>query len=604
MAISREQTQEKLDKHALAAGTHKPEQVYTVADRFEEHALNSDDKTFIIYQGKNYSFADINKQANRIAGVILSQGLCLGDTVALMMDNRPEFFSCYLALAKLGVTAALINTNTSEIALAHALIETQAKLVILGSECLSNALTVQNELDKLITLVLPDDEQKQACEHHYDDLSVLMCEHSDANLPKDCRVGLLAQDKLFYVFTSGTTGLPKAANMSHMRWLNTGEFNASVLDVKKSDTFYCFLPLYHGAAGMSLASAALAKGARILLRRRFSTRKFWQEVREYDVTICQYIGEICRYLLSQPEQENDGDNPLTRIIGAGLNPTVWQAFQNRFAIGQVVEGWGATEANTGIINVDNKLGSVGRIPDFTKSNARLVRYDMDTDQHILDDKGRYILCQPGEVGEIIGMILNIPGMAAGRFEGYSNDQATESKILRNVLTEGDAWYSSGDLLRMDEDGYFYFVDRIGDTFRWKSENVSTMEVTDSLSSYPGIESINIYGVQVPGQEGRAGMATLVLSEGCQFEPSDFYKYCAMHLPKYAVPVFIRLAQQAEITATFKLRKVDLQKQGYSPELCNDPLYVCDEKQGNYLELTQQSLAAQGFEPFQPAQANN
>ena len=348
---------------------------------------------------------------------------------------------------------------------------------------------------------------------------------------------------------------------------------------------------------MSLASSAFSTGAAVLLRRRFSVSNFWQEVRKYHVTICQYIGEICRYLVAQPIQADDADNPLKKMIGAGLSANVWKEFQQRFDIEQVAEGWGATESNAGMTNIDNKVGSCGRIPFKEKSNVRLIRYDMESNEHLRDSEGRYIECKAGEVGELVGMIFNIPGLAAGRFEGYTDEQATERKILRHVFNDNDAWYSSGDLLRFDDDGYYYFIDRIGDTFRWKSENVSTTEVADTLSNYLPLNSINIYGVAVPEQEGRAGMASLVMKQGEVFDPVGFFDYCYQHLPAYAIPVFVRISEAAELTTTFKLRKVDLQKQGYSPALVKDPLFVLSEKEQCYLPLTEAALEKLSLLPF-------
>lgn len=598
MTVTREETQEKLDKIAAAAVTHKPDQSYTVADRYEEHAQNNADHPYLIYEDQVFSFAEVNRQANRIAHVIHNMGMECGDTIAVMLENRPEFFFITAGLAKLGITAALINTNTKDKALAHAIATTKSCLLIAGSECLDQILQTQELTElglKIIILNNPVFTDKKC--HDYTILDGLLSQANDCNPPKEWRNGLNASHDLFNVFTSGTTGLPKAAHLSHMRWLNTGEANSIVLQSTPNDIFYCFLPLYHSAAGMSLVAAAFASGATILVRRRFSAREFWHDVHKHGVTICQYIGEICRYLINQPELPDDADNSLDRIIGAGLTPTVWKKFQRRFGIRHVHEGWGATEANCGILNLDNKLGSCGRIPYFDKSNIRLIRYNTDREEYLRDKNGHMIACRPGEVGEVIGMIMNIPGVGAGRFEGYICKDATEKKILRNVFKEGDAWFRSGDLLRYDDGGYFYFVDRIGDTFRWKSENVSTAEVTETLGDYPGFETINVYGVKVPETEGRAGMAAFVLSEGGAFDPKAFHCFVTDNLPPYAVPLFIRISDQTELTTTFKLRKLNLQKQGYSPELIPDPLYVLDGDERTYSPLTDTTLTRLGIPAF-------
>lgn len=595
--VSREETQRKMDIQAAAAGTHRPNQTYTLADRFEEYAATHPDKTFLIYNDQKISYGELNRQANLIANAGRDTGLTKGDVAALMIENRPEFISTYVGLSKLGVTVALINTHARDSALAHALQTTNSKILYVGSECLEQIASIPYLTKQLTSYCIPDNEKQTELPTNINNLNNLLEGVSDSNPPTELRYGLTAADDLFYVFTSGTTGLPKAAHMSHMRWLNTGESNAAILQATKEDVFYCFLPLYHGAAGMSLVSAAVAVGASILLRRRFSASQFWPEVRKHRVTICQYIGEICRYLITRPEQPDDADNSLKKIIGAGLTPKVWIEFQTRFGIEQVFEGWGATEANCGIMNLDNKVGSCGRIPFKDRSIVRLIRYDSDSDSHIKDMQGHCVECDTNEVGELICMILDIPDSGAGRFEGYTNPEATEKKILRNVFTDGDAWFRSGDLLRRDKDDYYYFVDRVGDTFRWKSENVSTQEVANALSDYPGLDSINIYGVSIPEQEGRAGMAALVFTDSVAFDPIEFYRFCSERLPRYAIPLFIRVSQQAEITTTFKLRKVDLQKQGYAPELVNDPLFVSDEQLQQYTPLTPDALKRLNIRPF-------
>ena len=338
-------------------------------------------------------------------------------------------------------------------------------------------------------------------------------------------------------------------------------------------------------------------GASIVVRRKFSVREFWQDVRRNNITVFQYIGEICRYLLNQPVVAGEREHSLRYMLGAGLTSESWQRWLDRFGPIQVFEGWGATEANANLINVDNYVGSCGRVPDWSRTNLRLVRYDVESDTHPRDEQGFYQLCQPGEVGEAMGFIVNHPQIGGGRFEGYTSAAASESKIRRNVFQAGDAYWSSGDLLRYDDDGYFYFVDRIGDTFRWKSENVSTLEVADTLSDLPGLELINVYGVQVPEHEGRAGMAAILMQAGHTFDPQAFYDLTEARLPRYAAPMFVRVSATADMTSTFKLRKVDLQRQGYAPGLFADPLFVRDESTRTYQPYSLQVLARAGLAPF-------
>ena len=581
--VPRDETQARLDLRSRAAMQIKPGDLYTVADRVEEQAARLGGKDFLIYGGQRFSYAELDARANQVAHVLHGCGLRCGDVCALAMENRPEFFFYWFGLAKLGVVAAVINTQVSGRPLVHALEVTGARAVIVGEECLANFALTEGRPEQ--PLYLATDAEKPASAEHRAivaaDISAEVAAAPRTAFPRDGRAGVRAEETMLLIFTSGTTGLPKAARYSHMRWMSSGDVMEVTLEAGEDDVFYCCLPLYHGAAATSVTSTALKAGASIVLRR----------------TSCQNSREICRYLLNVPPQPEDRDHSLRCMLGAGLTPESWGRWIERFGDVQIFEGWGSTEANTAVINIDNHPGSVGRIPYWEKSNFRLVRYDVETDSHPRDADGRYILCKPGEVGEGIGFIVDHPEIGAGRFEGYTSAEATEKKILRNVFADGDAYWSSGDLLRYDEEGYFYFVDRIGDTFRWKSENVSTAEVADALADYPGMELINIYGVRVPQHEGRAGMAAIVMQPGHAFDPGRFYELTEQRLPRYAAPQFVRVSSVADLPTTFKLRKVDLQRQGYDPTAFDDPLYVRDDKAGTYQPYSDEALKNAGLPPF-------
>ena len=597
-SVSREASQARIDRCAQAAMRHRPSQSYTIADRFEDHADERPNAPFLFYQDREYRFQDINQEANLYAAAAAKLGMKIGDTAALMMENRPEFFSVYLGLAKIGVKIALINTNTRDAALLHAFEATQTKLVFLGAECAKEFSTLKNIAGCPPAYVIPDGDKTHPDMAGADPVAPLLVQGSVENPPKALRADVKGDDVFFYIFTSGTTGLPKAARLSHMRWLNAGEFNDAVLEIDGSDVFYSFLPLYHGAAGMSLVSAALVRGRPIVLRRRFSTSQFWPEVRKYNVTTTQYIGEICRYLLTPPPKADDADNPLRKMTGAGLSPSVWKEFQTRFGVEKIFEGYGGTESNAGVVNLDMKVGAVGRIPFKEKSNARLIRIDDLTGDAVRDENGHCIECGVDEPGELIGMILDLPDLAAGHFEGYTDAEASQKKILKNPFGNGASWFRSGDMLKCDADDYYYFVDRLGDTFRWKSENVSTTEVADALSGFPGSMTFNIYGVLVPDQEGRAGMAAIQMMPEHDFNPRKFHRFCKDRLPKYAVPVFVRISNAPDLTSTFKLRKVDLQREGYDPDLVSEPVWVLDEQAKTYIGVNDANLRRLGLAAFQ------
>lgn len=597
--VPREQTQQILDRRSAAAGAIKPGAFYTLADRLEAQAARFAERDFIVYQGRRYSYAEVDARASAFAHALQQRGLTRGDVCALAMENRPEFFFAWFGMAKLGVVAALINHNATGAPLLHALQSTDAKAVVVGEECLQPFAHTPDAARYPLLLVRDAENPADSAALQLADGSFSDAVAQPAERPVDpaLREGIRAEETMLLIFTSGTTGLPKAARYSHMRWLSSGDVMKVTLDATPEDVFYCCLPLYHGAAATSVTSTALKSGASIVVRRRFSTSAFWQDVREYGISIFQYIGEICRYLLNRPPQADDKQHSLRCMLGAGLTPETWQRWVERFGEVRIFEGWGSTEANCAIINVDNRMGSCGRVPYWEKTNVRLIRYDSDSGTHLRDEHGFCIPCQPGEVGEAVAFIVNHPEIGGGRFEGYTCAKATESKILRNVLQEGDAWWSSGDLLRYDEDGYCYFVDRIGDTFRWKSENVSTQEVADALGDFPGLEVINVYGVKVPGHEGRAGMAAVLMQPGQAFDPEAFFALTATRVPRYAAPVFVRVCASADMTSTFKLRKIDLQRQGYDPSRVDDPLYIRDEASGSYQPYSTELLAANGLAPF-------
>jgi fatty-acyl-CoA synthase len=347
---------------------------------------------------------------------------------------------------------------------------------------------------------------------------------------------------------------------------------------------YDCLPMYHTSGGVLATGAVLIGGGTVFIRERFSAREFWDDVVREHCTLFMYIGELCRYLVNNPPHPLERAHRLRLCSGNGLRPDIWTAFQSRFAIPRILEWYAATESNVSLFNLEGRPGAVGRIPWFLKSKfqTKIVRYDMERQASVRNALGLCEEAAVGEVGEALGRIFHDPTKPSSRFEGYSNVADNHAKILSNVFAEGDTWFRSGDLMRVDADGYFYFVDRIGDTFRWKGENVSTTEIAEVMGVFKGIYEANVYGVEVPGHEGRAGMAAIVRDEGIDL--AALHAYLIAHLPDYARPLFLRIRSDIDKTATFKQRKIHMAKEGFDPAQVPDAIFFDDPRVGAYVPL--------------------
>ncbi len=485
-----------------------------------------------------------------------------------------------MGLAKIGASTALINTNLSGAPLAHSLAVSGAKHWILDAALAEPAATALAEMKEPPVVWASGGDVAGAR-----DLDAALAEQSDAAFGSEAREGMEATDRLFYIYTSGTTGLPKAANFSHLRFFATSLGAAAFSGLTAADRNLIVLPLYHSAGGVMALGSTLLSGATAVIVRRFSLSRFWKQCVEYDVTMFQYIGELCRYLLNGPPDDSERRHRIRLVIGNGLRPEVWEPFQERFGIPRVIEFYGATEGNVAFVNLDDKVGAIGRMPGLMRraTGVHLVRFDLESEEVVRGPDG---FCQDADVdepGECIGRITNTT-----RFEGYSDAEATEKKVLRDVFEKGDAYFRTGDLLRRDADDYFYFVDRIGDTFRWKGENVSTTEVAQVIGGAKGVLEANVYGVAVAGADGRAGMASLVVEEGFDLAPLE--ARLEQELAAYARPLFLRLRSEIETTGTFKYRKVDAVKEGFDPAVVGDPLYFRDPEQGRYVSLDEELYA--------------
>ena len=566
------------------------EEADCIARQVERNAEQFAGRPALLCEGASLSWAQFNALANRYARCLKARGLAKGDAVGLFMESRLEFLAAIVALNKLGLVAALVNSSLRGRPLIHCLSLIQAKLCIFGGELADALADAKGELrleEGRAYLFLPDAGHAQAPDWA-SDLAQESAAAAQGNLPETAALAL--GDIALYLFTSGTTGLPKAARVSNRRFLAVGRLSQIAgLKCTHRDRLYLCLPLYHGTGLMVGAGAALASGASLFIRRKFSASHFLDEVRAQGASCLIYIGEMCRYLLAAPPQANDRDNPLRTMMGNGLRPDIWMQFKKRFGIRRIVEFYGSSEGNVFFANLLNKEGTIG----MTAGEIALAEYDLEAEQLVLDERGRGRRAHRGQPGLLLGKIK-----PTAAFEGYTDPEATERKILRNLFEDGDAWFNTGDLLRQIEAGFtlgyphYQFVDRLGDTYRWKSENVSTNEVGEILNGHPQIEFSNVYGVEIPGIGGRAGMAALTLAPGvAALDLEDFSRHVERELPAFARPVFLRVQADIELTGTFKMLKGDLKKQGWDPQQVADPLYVL--KPGSILyEPLDEAFAAQ------------
>lgn len=558
----------------------RPGQSYTTADVLADVIKAHPHRTALVFEDQEMTYNELDRASNQVARWAQAQSLRMGDVVALLMENRIEFVVAWLGLAKIGVVTALINTNLTGRPLAHSLDVSKAKHLILHAALADNFANAKADLEDEPMVWASGGEVSGA--ENFDEI---VAGQSFRPLPADVRRGLMSTDKLFYIYTSGTTGLPKAANFSHQKFITTSAGAYGMASYTPEDRMYIVLPLYHSAGGVMALGSTLFSGATAVLARKFSTSHFWEDCARHKVTAFQYIGELCRYLLNSPKHPDEKNHQLRLCIGNGLRGEIWEPFQDRFNVPKIIEFYGATEGNFAVSNIDDKVGSIGRMPRLLRRAAgvHIVKFNIANEDVIRGGDGYCIECEIDEAGEAISRITD-----TARFEGYTDEKASDKKILRDVFEKGDQYFRTGDLLRLDDEDFFYFVDRIGDTFRWKGENVSTGEVGEVVTTCPGVQDVNIYGVAVPGADGRAGMASIVASD--DFDLAAFYDEVCGQLPAYSRPLFLRMLPEVEITGTFKHRKVDAVAEGFDPAKVSDPLYVLDAKAGGYIEITDEVFA--------------
>ncbi|CAH0726567.1 unnamed protein product, partial [Brenthis ino] len=540
----------------------------TVAELFTRRALKYPDAPcFIVVGDKTWTFREMANNSNRVARVMQEHlGLKRGDVVCVFMPNCAEYVYTWLGMAKLGAVSALINSNLRHRPLFHCIQVAKAKAIVF-SDALAGAIAeIRDQLPSELKLF----QLYGDCAPGVVDLGAEMYKHE----PEYPIVTDKPQyrDTLLYIYTSGTTGMPKAAVIPNSKYLLVVVATVHMLGLRSSDRIYNTLPLYHLAGGLVGTSAALVDGIPSVLRTKFSVTNYFTDCIKYNCTVAQYIGEMCRYLVSTPPKETDSQHNVRIMVGNGMRPAIWQQIVDRFKVPQINEIYGATEGNANIVNVDNTLGAVGFLLKLLPESLQPIALVRATDsgELIRSPDGFCIRCQPNEPGMFIGLIVQ--GNASREYYGYVDKSQSNKKLVRDVFRKGDAAFVSGDILVADELGYLYFRDRTGDTYKWKGENVATAEVEDAVKAALDQRDCVVYGVSIPHTEGRAGMAAVARGAAAAADARALAAALDVALPAYARPLFLRFADDIEITSTFKLKKLKYQKEGFDPDVIKDPLF--------------------------------
>ena len=537
---------------------------------FEKAVKRNPQGIALLFEDQSYSYRALNEWANQIAHYYLSLGAKKGDVIAVMVENRPELIATIVALAKIGVTIALVNTSQVGKVLAHSINLVNPIAVIAGEEVRAAIDEARPELK------VPQDRfhwfADQETRKHagtapkgYVNLAQQIDQFPKFN-PSTTRTET-GKDGLFYIYTSGTTGLPKAVIFTHSRWTLAYGTYGHILNLGKDDVMYVTLPLYHATGVVVCWCGVIAGSATLAVRRKYSTSAFWKDVQKFNASAIGYVGELCRYLIDAPTTELDRAHRVTKMIGNGMRPNIWGKFKERFGVQEVLELYASSEGNVGFSNIFNFDNTVG----FSPTPYAIVEFDKEKNELVRDKKGHCKKVKTGEVGLLIGKITS-----RSPFDGYTDPEKNKSVILKDVFTKGDSYFNTGDLVRDIGFRHAQFVDRLGDTFRWKGENVSTTEVENMVCEYHKIAEAVVYGVEIPNTNGRAGMAAITLVDGEELNEADLsamvnvFKKC---LPSYAIPVFLRVQAKVETTGTFKYQKNKLKEDAFDPSKTDERLLV-------------------------------
>ncbi len=547
----------------------------SIATSIEELAKKIPNKKALLYEDSSWTWKEFNEESNLIANHFLNSGLEPSNTVALMLENSPEYLFYTTGINKLQGISALINFNLRKQALIHSFKLVEPRWIIVDGDSLPYFIEIVKDLDYPYENIYVVNNNKNDT-HDFTNLQTIT-KNLSRNNPDTTYNSILHQTAL-YIYTSGTTGLPKACVMENFKLFTQGNFlGIAFAKADINDIVYIPTPLYHNLAIGVTWPAIFRTGATLAIRKRFSASEYWKDIHKFQATYSIYVGEIPRYLLNQPPSEYEKNHTLKKILGLGLRKEIWEKFQSRFQIDHIYEFYGLTEGHRSLINVEEIPGMIGRL---TQSGLILVKVNPETGEFYRNERGYCVKCKPGDIGMVLLKIDK-----GTFFTGYTDKEKTEEKFLHNVFLKDDTYFNTNDMLMLHDDLWVSFADRFGDTYRWKGENISTLEIESILNSYPSIYMSAVYGVPIPNTEGKAGMAAIKLNPSLKFEIDDFSRFIVDVFPVYSIPVFIRICEdELEITGPFKIKKTNLQREGYDIELITDTTYLWNQQDKKYIFL--------------------
>ncbi|XP_048735133.1 long-chain fatty acid transport protein 2-like isoform X2 [Ostrea edulis] len=556
-------------------------------DRVEETVQRYPNKPMLVYGNTTFTYSECNAFANKVASTALSLGLKRGDVVAIILANEPDFVWTMIGLQKIGVQMAFINYNLRNESLVHVIKIAEPKMIFVSRE---------KEIQRPVTDIhqaltgIPVYHFGEADDPNFLPLDPILEKSSEQNVGEDIRKQIRMTDNSLYIYTSGTTGLPKAAYIPTEKIVKAAWSMAS-LNLSSDDIVYTALPLYHSSASLLALGNVLRTGATMVLKKKFSASNFIKDCRENKVTVVHYVGELFRYVSATPPNSSDTDHCIRCAFGNGLRIDVWKIMLERFKIPHIYEFYAATEMPVGLANISNTVGSVGRMSPLLKLTlpCEFVLYDEENENVVRTKEG---LCMLAPLESPGLLLIKLDEKRRMTFEGYKGKESErKKKLVYNVLRQGDCYINTGDALTRDKNYFVYFADRLGDTFRWKGENVSTTEVANIFMELDILSDVCVYGVRIGDNEGKGGMAAISLKN----QPEDLSlnteqllniaQHCKKHLPSYARPRFIRVVKEFIYTSTFKQSKLKLKEEGYNLAEVASPVYYLDCKENTYTEMT-------------------